>query len=169
MEAQQLLQSPGLMSRECFWWQVAKTWLTQNAVGMCYVTAKKVQRQSRLQGGLIQHLDNSIKGPVPTPFHAQHWPCSQAGWERVTAALSPATPGEEERPSFHVSSLRSKATFPQSSSADFPHFSQVMLGNRCLKIAVIKVSEGLFCTHAAGPALVGPLRTQAASQLTGEN
>ena len=57
-----------------------------NAVGVCYLTAKKVQRQSSLQGGLIQHLDNIIKGPVPTLFHAQHWPCSQAGWERVTAA-----------------------------------------------------------------------------------
>lgn len=35
-------------------------------VGICYLTEKEAQRQDRLWGVLIQHLDNMIEGTVPS-------------------------------------------------------------------------------------------------------
>ena len=83
MEAQWLLQSPGLVSVECFWLQVTehcRNWLSPR---------KEVSEAEQFPWRLIQNPDNIIRGPVallPPLFHTQHWPCSQTGGERATAA-----------------------------------------------------------------------------------
>lgn len=35
-----------------------------DTVGICYLTENEAQRQDRLRGVIIQHLDNMIKGTV---------------------------------------------------------------------------------------------------------
>ena len=61
MEAQRLLQSPGLLSVECFWLQVTKH--CRNLLP----PRKEVSEAEQFPWRLIQNLDNIIKGPVALP------------------------------------------------------------------------------------------------------
>lgn len=55
--------SPGLLSVECFWLQVIKTWQAQT-LWECVIPQEKQGSESTLQGGSIQHPDNIIRGRV---------------------------------------------------------------------------------------------------------
>ena len=101
MEAQRLLQSPGLVSVECFWLQVTKH--CRNLLS----PRKEVSEAEQFPWRLIQNLDNIIKGPValPAPSLAHSASALLSDWLggrqlQVVSYLGPATSGEEERASF---------------------------------------------------------------------